>query len=194
MLWKGCTHYASKFGKLSSGHRTGKGPSFQFQRKTMPKNVQITVQLHSFHKPGCWWEEQGCLPVNLELKGAFGNDPRVTDYGDQFVFPLTPGGMNRQRGLKKSKDTSYLGQSKVTANLKQHWWPSGHLCSGFSWWNGLGLDQGQGGLGGRTQECWPPLQYQQLCPVCFTDYIFFPSDFMGAKDLSIPWLEEQTRR
>ena len=34
MLWKYCTQYASKFGKLSSGHRTGKGQfSFQFQRK-----------------------------------------------------------------------------------------------------------------------------------------------------------------
>ena len=32
--------YASKFGKLSSGHRTGKGQfSFQSQRKTMPRNV-----------------------------------------------------------------------------------------------------------------------------------------------------------
>ena len=32
MLWKCCTQYASKFGKLSSGHRTGKGQfSFQFQ-------------------------------------------------------------------------------------------------------------------------------------------------------------------
>ena len=26
MLWKSCTQYASKFGKPSSGHRTGKGP------------------------------------------------------------------------------------------------------------------------------------------------------------------------
>ena len=32
--------YASKFGKLSSGHRTGKGQfSFQSQRKAMPKNA-----------------------------------------------------------------------------------------------------------------------------------------------------------
>ena len=45
-----CTDYARKFGKLSSGHRTGKGHfSFQFQRKTMPKSVQIPIQLHSFH-------------------------------------------------------------------------------------------------------------------------------------------------
>ena len=42
MLRKCCTQYASKFGKLISGHRTGKGQfSFQSQRKTMPKNTQI---------------------------------------------------------------------------------------------------------------------------------------------------------
>ena len=35
----------SKFEKLSSGHRTGKGQfSFQSQRRAMPKNVQTTVQ------------------------------------------------------------------------------------------------------------------------------------------------------
>ena len=45
-----CTQYASNFGKLSSGHRTGKGQfSFQSQRKAMPKNVQTTAQLHSSH-------------------------------------------------------------------------------------------------------------------------------------------------
>ena len=41
---------ASKFGKLSSGHRTGKVQfSFQSQRKAMPKNAQTTAQLHSPH-------------------------------------------------------------------------------------------------------------------------------------------------
>ena len=55
--------HASKFGTLSSGHRTGKGQfSFQSQRKAMPKNAQTTAQLHSsltlvkycskFSKPG----------------------------------------------------------------------------------------------------------------------------------------------
>ena len=39
-----------QFGKLSSGHRTGKGQfSFQSQGKAMPKNVQATAQLHSSH-------------------------------------------------------------------------------------------------------------------------------------------------
>ena len=47
---KCCTQSASKFGKLSSGHRTGKGQfSFQSLRKAMPKNVQATAQLHSSH-------------------------------------------------------------------------------------------------------------------------------------------------
>ena len=53
MLWKYCTQYASKLGKLSSGHRTGKGQfSFQSQRKAMPKNVQTTTQLYSSHTLG----------------------------------------------------------------------------------------------------------------------------------------------
>ena len=44
------TQYASKFGKLNSGHRTGKGQfSFQSQRKAMTKNAQTTAQLHSSH-------------------------------------------------------------------------------------------------------------------------------------------------
>ena len=42
--------YASKFGKLSRGHRTGKDQfSFQSQREAMPKNAQTTAQLHSSH-------------------------------------------------------------------------------------------------------------------------------------------------
>ena len=40
----------NKFGKLSSGHRNGKGQfSIQSQRNAMPKNVQTTAQLHSSH-------------------------------------------------------------------------------------------------------------------------------------------------
>ena len=39
-----------QIGKLSSGHRAGKGQfSFQSQRKAMPKNAQTTTQLHSSH-------------------------------------------------------------------------------------------------------------------------------------------------
>ena len=42
--------YASKFRKLSIGHRTGKGHfSFQSQRKSMPNNAQTIRQLNSSH-------------------------------------------------------------------------------------------------------------------------------------------------
>ena len=50
MLLKCCTQYVKKFGKLNSGHRTGKGQSScQSQRRIMPKNDKTTAQLHSFH-------------------------------------------------------------------------------------------------------------------------------------------------
>ena len=46
---KCCTQYARKFGKLTSGHSTEIGQfSFQSQRKTIPENVQTTIQLHPF--------------------------------------------------------------------------------------------------------------------------------------------------
>ena len=55
MLWKCCTQYISKFGKLIIGHRTGKGQfSFQSQRKAMPKNVQTTALLQSSHTLVKW--------------------------------------------------------------------------------------------------------------------------------------------
>ena len=50
MLWKCCTQYASKFGKLSSGHTAGKGQFlFQSRGKAMSKNAQTTTQSHSSH-------------------------------------------------------------------------------------------------------------------------------------------------
>ena len=54
MLRKCCTQYGSKFGKLSSGHRTGK-VSFQSNpQKGNAKNVQTTSQLHSSHMLSKW--------------------------------------------------------------------------------------------------------------------------------------------
>ena len=74
MLLKCCTQYASKLGKLSSGHRTGKGQfSFQSQRKVIPKNAQTTTQLHSSHTLAKWCSkfqarlQQG---MNSELPGV----------------------------------------------------------------------------------------------------------------------------
>ena len=50
ILWKCCTQYESEFGKLSGGHRTGKGQfSFQSLKNATRKNAQTTTQLHSSH-------------------------------------------------------------------------------------------------------------------------------------------------
>ena len=50
MLRKCCTQYASKFGKLSSGHRTGKGQfSFQSRRRAMPKCLNYSTIVFISH-------------------------------------------------------------------------------------------------------------------------------------------------
>ena len=51
MLYSIC----QQIGKLSNSHRTGKGKfSFQCQRNAIPKNAQITKQLHSSHMIAKW--------------------------------------------------------------------------------------------------------------------------------------------
>ena len=49
ILLKCYTQYVSKFGKLNSVHRTGKGQfSVQFQRSACNTDIQTTIQLCSF--------------------------------------------------------------------------------------------------------------------------------------------------
>ena len=62
---KCCTQYASKFGKLSHDHRTGKGQfSFQSQRRAVPKKVQTTEQSCSFHTLVMLWSKSFKLGFN----------------------------------------------------------------------------------------------------------------------------------
>ena len=49
MLWKSCTQYANKFGKLSSGHRTGKVVFIAIPKNGNFKKCATTIQLHSSH-------------------------------------------------------------------------------------------------------------------------------------------------
>ena len=64
MLWKCCTQYASQFGKLSSGHRTGKGQfSFQSPRHTSLGSIKshshfITTKFFSYILK--YWEAGRC--------------------------------------------------------------------------------------------------------------------------------------
>ena len=73
MLLKCCTQYASKFEKLSSGHRTGKGQfTFQSQRKAMPKMFKL---LHNCTHLTC----QQSNAQNSPSQGSTVHEPRIPD-------------------------------------------------------------------------------------------------------------------
>ena len=96
MIFICCTQYTSKFGKLSSDHRTGKGQfSFQPQRKARPKNAQTTTQLHSSHM----------LKVMLKILQA-----RLQQYVNHEL-PDVQAGFRKGRGTRSQMPTS-IGSSK----------------------------------------------------------------------------------
>ena len=77
MLWNSCAQYASKFGKLSSGHRTGKGQfSFQSQRKTISKNVQSESEVAQLFPTLC--NSMDCSPPGSSIHEIF--QVRVLDW------------------------------------------------------------------------------------------------------------------
>ena len=113
MLWKCCTQCASKFGKLSSGHRTGKGQfSFQSQRKAMPKNAQTTAQLYSSHtlvklKISKWhcnskWTVN-FLMFKLDLEKA--EEPEIK-------LPTSTGSLEKQESSRKTSTSALLTTPK----------------------------------------------------------------------------------
>ena len=129
MLWKCCTQYARKFGKLTSGHRTGNGQfSFQSQRKAIPKNAQTTAQLHSFHmlikwcskfsKPGfsnIWTVNFQMFKLVLEKA----EEPEIK-------LPASTGSSKKQEGSRKTSISALLTMPKpstvwITINCGKFW-------------------------------------------------------------------------
>ena len=132
MLWKCCTQYASKFGKLSSGHRTGKGQfAFQSQRKAMPKNAQTTSHLHSSHmlakkclkfsKPGfniTWTVNFQMFKLDLEKA----EEP-------ELKLPTSIGSSKKQQNTRKTSTSALLTMPNpltvwITTNCGKFlkWW------------------------------------------------------------------------
>ena len=128
-LWKCCTQYASKFGKLNSGHRTGKGPfSFQSQRKAMPKNAQTTAQLHSSHtlvkscskfsKPG--FSNMGTVNFQMfKLVLEKAEEPEIR-------VPTCAGSWKKQESSRKTSISALLTMPKpltvwITINCGKFW-------------------------------------------------------------------------
>ena len=129
MLWKCFTQYASKFGKLISGHRIGRGQfSFQSQRKAMPKNVQTTTQLHSSHTLG-----KQCSKF---FKPGFSNTWTVNFLMFKLVLvkarepeiklPTSAGSWKKQESSRKTSISALLTMPKplnvwITINCGKFW-------------------------------------------------------------------------
>ena len=111
MLWKCCTQYASKFGKLSSGHRIGKSPfSFQSQRKAMSKNAQSTAQLHSSHTLA-----KKCLKVSklgMSIMGTVNFQMFKLDFEKaeepEIKLPTSVGSSKKQESSRKTSLSALL--------------------------------------------------------------------------------------
>ena len=129
MLWKCCIKHANKFGKLSSGHKTGKGQfSFQSQRKAMPKNVQTTTQLPSSHmlvkecskfsKPGF----SSMWIVNFQMfKLVFEKAEEL-----EVKLPTSVGSAKKQESSRKTSTSALLTMPKpltvwLTINCGKFW-------------------------------------------------------------------------
>ena len=122
MLLKCLTQYASKFGKLSSGHRTGKGQfSFQSPKKAMPKNAQTTTQLYSSHmlvkqcskfsKAGfnsTWTMNFQMFKLDLEKE----EEPEIK-------LPTSTGSLKKQESSRKASTSALLTIPKPLCGSEQ---------------------------------------------------------------------------
>ena len=123
MLLKCCTQYASKFGELGSGHRTGKGQfSFQSQRDAIQKNAQNTAQLHSSHmlvkecskftKPGF----SNMLTVNFQM---FKLDLEKAEE-PEIKLPISTGSLKKQESSRKTSTSALLTMPKPLTLCVDH--------------------------------------------------------------------------
>ena len=129
MLWKCCTQYASKFGKHSSGHRTGKGQfSFQSQRKATPMNVQTTTQLHSSHTLVKWYSKFFKSGFNSTWTENFQVFKLVLEKAEEpeIKLPTSVGSWKKQESSRKTSISALLTMAKpltvwITINCGKFW-------------------------------------------------------------------------
>ena len=123
MLCKCCTQYSSKFGKLSSGHRTGKSQfSFQSQRmfKLPHKSThlrQLVKQCTKFSKPGfnsMWTMSFQMLKLDLEKAEEL-----------EIKLPTSVGSLKKQETSRKTSYFCLIDSAKafdwITVNCGKFW-------------------------------------------------------------------------
>ena len=122
------TQYTSKFGKLSNGPRTGKGQfSFYFQRTAMPKNVQITVQLHLFHMLTRWYAKSfklGCSSTWTENFPMYKLGLEKAE-GPEIKLSTFTGSWRKQGNFRKTCNLCFTDYTKafvqITTNCGKFW-------------------------------------------------------------------------
>ena len=129
MLWKCYSQYASKFRKLSSGHRTGKGWfSFQSQRKTTPKNVPHnfgTTALISHASKCSKFSKRSFNSAWIEMFQIF---KLVLEKAEEpeIKLPTSAGLWKKQESSRKTSISALLTMSKpltvwITMNCGKFW-------------------------------------------------------------------------
>ena len=129
MLWKCCSQYASKYGKLYSGHRTGKDQfSFQSQRKAMPKNAQTTTQLYSSHRLVKKFSKFSKPGFNNTWTMNFQMFKLILEKAEkpEIKFPTSVGSSKKQESSRKTSISALLTVPKplivwITINCGKFW-------------------------------------------------------------------------
>ena len=112
MLLKCCAQYASKFGKRSSSHRTGKGQfSFQSQRKAIPKNAQTTALISHASKVMLKILQATLQQyINHELPDIQAGFRKAEE--PEIKLPTSAGSSKKQESSRKTSISALLTMSK----------------------------------------------------------------------------------
>ena len=139
MLWKCWTQYASKFGKIWSGHRTRKNQfSMQYQRRAKSNIVQTTTQLHSFYMLAKSCSKSSKLSFNSTWTVNFHNFKLVLEKAEEpeIKLPKFTGSSKKQESSRKTcfcfidytKAFDCMDHNKLWEILEQMGTPDHLIC------------------------------------------------------------------
>ena len=128
MLWKCCTQYASKFGKLSSGHRTKRSVFIPIPKKGNVKNAQTTAQLHSSHMLVKWCLKFSKPGFNSTWTMNFQMFKLVLEKAEEpeIKLPTSAGSLKKQESSRETSISALLTMPKpltvwITINCGKFW-------------------------------------------------------------------------
>ena len=127
MLWKACTQNASKYGKLSSGHRTGKISVFiPIPKKDSAKESSnyCTTALISHATKVMLKVLQARLQqyVNCEVSEVQADFRKGRGTRDQHQFPTSTGSLKKWESSRKTSTSALLTMPKpLTVWITTNW-------------------------------------------------------------------------